>query len=258
MKRQVGIESSGHLTFHLEKLSGLISLGPDGRYGLTDDGREALRIVGVARNWNDEGARRKRPVEVRRAVLAGLVVLLVVLAAIAGVQQLRITQLSAPPVGTTLLAGRSFWSTSLQIDELPSDHNFTFIFHGVTFTLGPVQLMNLGVPITVRMVGESGDTNGTITMWTVPGSGGSISGGNGNVSISIISIVDVMNLENVKLAFPDGAREQVPLTQLLYNSSTQTSLGATEVVPWFSAHTNPQVAVTESDGTLTLYVSFGN
>lgn len=67
-----------------------------------------------------------------------------------------------------------------------------------------------------------------------------------------------MNLENVKLAFPDGAREQVPLTQLLYNSSTQTSLGTTEVVPWLSAHTNPQVAVTEIDGTLTLYVSFGN
>lgn len=44
LKRKVGIESSGHLQFHLGKLDGLVRiLGGD--YALTDDGREALRLM---------------------------------------------------------------------------------------------------------------------------------------------------------------------------------------------------------------------
>lgn len=39
------ISSSGNLNFHLKKLEGLIVLGPDGNYALSDegtDGRSAL------------------------------------------------------------------------------------------------------------------------------------------------------------------------------------------------------------------------
>jgi DNA-binding transcriptional ArsR family regulator len=46
LKRSLGIESSGHLQFHLGRLDGLVRLLPDGRYTLTDDGREALLVVG--------------------------------------------------------------------------------------------------------------------------------------------------------------------------------------------------------------------
>jgi DNA-binding HxlR family transcriptional regulator len=45
LKRKVGIASSGHLSHHLEKLDGLIGTTPAGTYSLTDDGKEALRIV---------------------------------------------------------------------------------------------------------------------------------------------------------------------------------------------------------------------
>lgn len=45
LKRRVGIESSGHLQFHLEKLNGLIKVNPGGNYALTDDGKEALRLM---------------------------------------------------------------------------------------------------------------------------------------------------------------------------------------------------------------------
>lgn len=45
LKKRVGIESSGHMTFHLEKLTQLIRTAPDGTYALTDDGREALRLI---------------------------------------------------------------------------------------------------------------------------------------------------------------------------------------------------------------------
>jgi len=45
LKRILGIESSGHLTFHLGKLDGLVKVTPEGNYALTDIGREALRLL---------------------------------------------------------------------------------------------------------------------------------------------------------------------------------------------------------------------
>jgi DNA-binding HxlR family transcriptional regulator/cell division protein FtsB len=44
IKRSVGIESSGHLQFHLRKLDGLIEDAANGAYALTNDGRDALRV----------------------------------------------------------------------------------------------------------------------------------------------------------------------------------------------------------------------
>jgi len=47
LKKRVGIESSGHIQYHLEKLDGLIRVTPEGKYALTDDGKEALRLSGL-------------------------------------------------------------------------------------------------------------------------------------------------------------------------------------------------------------------
>lgn len=48
IKRRLGVESSGHLQFHLNKLEPLlVRLSPDGKnYTLTSEGRESLRLVG--------------------------------------------------------------------------------------------------------------------------------------------------------------------------------------------------------------------
>ncbi len=43
--RAVGIESGGHLSFHLNKLRHLVKLNKEGNYALTGDGREALWSV---------------------------------------------------------------------------------------------------------------------------------------------------------------------------------------------------------------------
>ncbi len=48
LKKRMGIDSSGHLAFHLEKLSNLIKSTAEGTYALTDDGREALRLIEIA------------------------------------------------------------------------------------------------------------------------------------------------------------------------------------------------------------------
>ena len=47
LKKEVGIESSGHLTFHLGKLNLLLRVNPEGLYELTDDGREAFHLAEV-------------------------------------------------------------------------------------------------------------------------------------------------------------------------------------------------------------------
>src|SRR6266581_6496150 len=44
VKKSVGLESSGHLQFHLRKLGGLVEGVENGAYALTDDGRDALRM----------------------------------------------------------------------------------------------------------------------------------------------------------------------------------------------------------------------
>ena len=49
LKKEVGIESSGHLTFHLGKLHLLIHTTREGSYELNDDGRAALHLVEVVR-----------------------------------------------------------------------------------------------------------------------------------------------------------------------------------------------------------------
>jgi DNA-binding transcriptional ArsR family regulator len=48
LKREIGIDSSGHLTFHLSKLAGLVKTNTEGKYCLTDSGREALRVTIIA------------------------------------------------------------------------------------------------------------------------------------------------------------------------------------------------------------------
>src|SRR5487761_581972 len=47
LKKEVGIESSGHLSFHLGKLNKLVKSTSSGSYELTDDGREALHLAEI-------------------------------------------------------------------------------------------------------------------------------------------------------------------------------------------------------------------
>jgi DNA-binding transcriptional ArsR family regulator len=48
LKKKIGIDSSGHLTFHLSKLDGLVNTNSEGKYCLTDRGKEALRVTRIA------------------------------------------------------------------------------------------------------------------------------------------------------------------------------------------------------------------
>jgi len=74
LKRQLGIESSGNLDFHLKKLGELVAVREDGLYGLTDAGKEALLSIDAVEVWAETERRklkisRKMP---REALALGL------------------------------------------------------------------------------------------------------------------------------------------------------------------------------------------
>ncbi len=60
LKRELGIESSGHLQFHLAKLSGLVKTDGTGDYALTDEGRGALHVAETALRSELQGRSKGR------------------------------------------------------------------------------------------------------------------------------------------------------------------------------------------------------
>jgi DNA-binding HxlR family transcriptional regulator len=93
LKRKMNVTSSGHLAHHLEKLDGLVRTTPEGLYSLTDEGKEALRIVSVSKESASDKVQNGKRLVISRAVLAGLVAALILLASVAVVQELELTDL---------------------------------------------------------------------------------------------------------------------------------------------------------------------
>jgi len=68
LKRATGLESNGLLTFHLGKLNDLVKPNSDGAYDLTDNGREALRLI--------QTVRETEPIQIARPVGSRLISML--------------------------------------------------------------------------------------------------------------------------------------------------------------------------------------
>lgn len=97
LKRRVDIESSGLLSFHLGKLTHLVTLTQDGRYTLTDEGKEAVRMVEITK-----GEGHPQTIKVRNrspktyvAVIAVLLVALVALGSVSLYQQGQLQSMTA-------------------------------------------------------------------------------------------------------------------------------------------------------------------
>jgi hypothetical protein len=76
---QLGIESNGLLTFHLGRLTGLVRPNSEGSYALTDEGREALRMIEASRvsHLETNPPRTFLHLPERKAVVVGLALLIV-------------------------------------------------------------------------------------------------------------------------------------------------------------------------------------
>jgi hypothetical protein len=85
LKRVFGIDSSGNLQHHLGKLGDLIKKTDDGKYAVTDDAREALRLLDIMRLEHETirtGVKLRGPVKTKLSwltpILASILLLIVV------------------------------------------------------------------------------------------------------------------------------------------------------------------------------------
>src|ERR1035441_3605604 len=89
LKHAVGLESNGLLSFHLGRLSGLVKLNDQGSYVLTDEGREALRIIGSSKEGHERGVQKRLSLSVPygRVLVAVLLIRIIVLSSLELIQQ---------------------------------------------------------------------------------------------------------------------------------------------------------------------------
>jgi DNA-binding transcriptional ArsR family regulator len=243
LKKKVGMESSGHLAFHLGKLEHLVAMDAAGQYVLTGEGREALRMIQTVRERGGE-LRRHPEVSIRRPLLAGLLLLIVVLASVAAFQQLELANSQVRPPGTTVLDGRPFSYAVIPLTSLPAKQNTTIWFGGVEFTLIPNQ------PTAVLLQFTNATEIAPVKVYQVT-NGSNLTGEGVPVTVTI----SPPYFYNVEVRFADGRVETVyPVP----SSSTQGVVYysvSPAGTPWFSVHRSPQAAVSENMTAVTLYVS---
>ncbi|MGA2663603.1 MAG: winged helix-turn-helix domain-containing protein [Nitrososphaerales archaeon] len=251
LKKAVGIESSGHLQFHLGKLSHLVSTDASGAYALTEDGKEALRIIDLSRNESGGAASGRRVLRAPalKAIVACLLVLVIVLSAAAVFQQQQIESLSGElGSATTVLDGRQYWY--LPMDSPTLNGTYT-TFHGVVFAfLYPPDGETSG---TIRLTNGSlvaFNPSTTIAMSynaTAPSAGTRTAVSGGQVGIFFGEVV---------VTFPNGSTETFHPYNLTYHLNTLQFTWTTPTPnPWFSTNVSPQVAIAIQGASIVYYVS---
>jgi DNA-binding transcriptional ArsR family regulator len=75
LKKKAGIDSNGLLSFHLGKLDCLVKSSPEGSYVLTDEGKEAFRIVS-AKDFGNPPLRKKRALRPLQIITVAVIVAL--------------------------------------------------------------------------------------------------------------------------------------------------------------------------------------
>lgn len=156
LKRGTGIESNGLLSFHLGKLTGLVKINAEGSYALTEEGREALRMVEASKKQGQEGPAQHPSVHVPhlKAILAALVVVLIILAAASAIEYNQIGALDSRPQATSTVTATATVavSTTATITATQTTTSTTTVTSTVTGTPGgpPVYKADQVVPIDVN------------------------------------------------------------------------------------------------------------
>ena len=266
LKKTVGIESSGHLTFHLSKLEGLLKVGGDGAYSLTDEGREALRVIAATRNEGNGGIRVNTPRNKwKNVAIVALLVGILVVSSVAILQQQQIGALnrsiSSQQVGTVVVNGTrySYLDIPLQALNFPT----TIYFNGVRFNLTAPPSWNSSFVVRVSAQQGSGqpslNSSGVVIVSAQQGNESAVSGIPVTVFLTPLGV-------NVHVGFADGQSEDWPAASFSPANSTATSTGIVYFTlppptanPWFTHHTNPRAGVyfNPTTDSLRLMVSMG-
>ena len=266
LKKEVGIESSGHLQFHLGKLVGLVMTTTEGSYALTDEGKEAIRVLKSAKFHYDDIPPRGKvaslgQVDWARPLFAVLLIAVIVLGVAAAYQQQQIATVNGNlSADTVMIGGTRYYYESIS----PLLSNGTSItFHGVEFTFLQLPLSN--IYYTLGMPGSPFYAPYTFhgSLWLSNGTLLDLNNKSvvllpffGSVSVPFDSNGTIVNVDttpatSIYLTFPDGTHEEynVPTVSAHYYSAYGQAvvLNYTYPIhltnPWFGEHTSPQVGV---------------
>jgi DNA-binding HxlR family transcriptional regulator len=273
LKRETGIESGGLLSFHLGKLGHLVKTTSEGDYDLSDEGREALRVIGTISSEEREG--RVRPKVLSggsrlKIVAAVLVIALVALGGLGLYQQQQIatlsSELSGDLSGTVSMNGHSFWYLTLPSQMVTGAANGTTIsFHGVKFTLYNPGSYSTGGSVfiapasnfTVILAVPNGTPTYSPSTIIVYNATASCSSGCSNSTFVTFALkgvaVNYFVLPKVQITMPSGQSEVLLLPQ---SSQGVTSYAVGGSSFWFTPNTSPVVGVSVNGqtGTVTFYV----
>ena len=174
LKRGTGIESNGLLAFHLGKLAGLVKQDAEGSYALTDEGREALRMVEASKSQQVERPAPRPAIHLphQRVVLAGLVIFLIVLAAISAIQYSQIQALDSRPqiTSTTTINQTTQINSTVTISQAElvtaDSPGLVFIFSLNTTQIGPGQAINITASMLNPLAKENNVTG--VSNWAIP------------------------------------------------------------------------------------------
>jgi len=245
LKRAVGMESSGLLSFHLQKLTHLVKTTPEGAYALTDDGKEALRIAETIRSneSNLEGKKLTHRPSLLRVAVAALLIGIIVMGAVAVYQEQQIGSLnhslSSEQAGSVLINGTRYWQLSIPLQSLTLPA--TVQFDGVTFSLTEPSL-NASGTVFVSLV----TFNGTL------------SSQQGTVPLTF----RILPIPSIQVRFADRQTE----SHSFVNSTFFQAQGSTVSVslqpagsPWFTHHSSPRAGayLNSAVDSLELYLSLG-
>jgi DNA-binding HxlR family transcriptional regulator len=275
LKKKVGIGSSGHLAFHLRKLSGLVTTDAMGSYVLTDEGKEAaIMLDSVPGNPETRSPRRlgaaRRP-KLTKAILSILLIAIVVLGIVGAYQQEQISTLNRALYANTVeIGGSRYYFESVPVSLFNGSR---ITFHGVTFTYLQGPWSSYSNPGNFTYAGSVRLSNGTLLNLTgktvvIEMNGGLFQrtgAGNGTIVYGTILYT------GIDISFRDGGHETfngfniAARLQHAYNLIPGPVYVLTytyhpsSLNPWFGSHRNPQVGVfwnyTSNQNALTLYVS---
>jgi DNA-binding HxlR family transcriptional regulator len=135
LKKKVGIESNGLLSFHLGKLTHLVSPNQEGAYALTEQGKEAVRMIRITGSGGGEEHTIKVRGQGRKSfivIIAVLLAVVIILGSVAVYQQNQLGTMSSNVVLShnqvfvygTLSAGLD-WVTGITVTSHTSQINFT-------------------------------------------------------------------------------------------------------------------------------------
>jgi DNA-binding transcriptional ArsR family regulator len=247
LKRAAGLEGNGLLAFHLGKLGGLVRLNPEGAYALTDEGKEALRVIETSRTPNS-GRSPSRPVlhlPRQNAVIAGLIVVLIVLGTVAIYQQEQITTLNhEAPSNVVTINGARYLYLSQSLQSVLGAKSL--VFEGVNFTAGsPIYPVAAGTEVSFANAtmypAQNATSSGVHNFTFLPEI--TVKSGTGSIAYWNPFIVTIMG---TPAGLSSGSPNVVNIT------FTSPPAGT-----WFSPQDHPAIGIgwDESTGIMTFYVS---